>query len=110
MILMRTIDREELKAKIDRGDDFKLLMTMNKWAFQAIHIPSSLNIYDPEDAFKILSPDDEIVVYCTNPSCIASIHAYHALESAGFKNIRRYPGGVEDWRDAGYPLEGTGVE
>ena len=107
---MRTIDREELKAKIDRGDDFKLLMTMNKWAFQATHIPGSLNIYDPDEAEKLLSKDDEIVVYCSNPACIASIHAYHALESAGYKNISRYSGGLEDWGEAGYPLEGSATE
>jgi rhodanese-related sulfurtransferase len=107
---MKTIEREELKAKIDRGDNFKLVMTMNKWAFEASHIPGSLNIYDPDEAFRLLSPDDEIVVYCTNPTCIASIHAYHAFVAVGFKNTRRYSGGLEDWKNAGYPLEGTAVE
>ena len=50
---MNTIGREELKGKLDRGDDFKLLMTMNKWAYEAMHIPGSLNIYDPEEAETI---------------------------------------------------------
>jgi len=30
---MNLIDRDELKAKLDRGDDFKLVMTLTEWAF-----------------------------------------------------------------------------
>lgn len=36
---IRTIDRDELKAKLDRGDDFKLVMAMHEWGFNAAHIP-----------------------------------------------------------------------
>ena len=45
---MNIIDREELKAKLDRGDDFKLVMTLGEWAFEAQHIPGSINITDPQ--------------------------------------------------------------
>jgi len=30
---MNLIDRDELKAKLDCGDDFKLVMTLTEWAF-----------------------------------------------------------------------------
>lgn len=103
---MNLIEKEELKEKIDRGDDFKLVMTLNEWAFKAQHIPGSINIHSPAGIEKLLSKDDEIVVYCTSPTCIASIASYGALKSAGFSNIRRYAGGLEDWEAAGYPLEG----
>ena len=36
---MNIIDREELKEKLDRGDDFKLVMTLSEWAYEAQHIP-----------------------------------------------------------------------
>ena len=36
---IRTISRDELKAKLDRGDDFKLIMALNRWAYDAKHIP-----------------------------------------------------------------------
>lgn len=29
------------------------------------------------------------------------------LQAGGYKNIRRYPGGIEDWIEAGYPIEGS---
>ena len=37
-----TIEREELKAKLDRGDDFKLVMALNDFAFRAMRIPGSI--------------------------------------------------------------------
>ena len=106
---MRLISREELKEKLDQGDDFKLVMTLGDWAFRARHIPGSINISRPEDADRLLNLDDEIVVYCSDVTCIASQAAYHILESKGFKNLRRYAGGLSDWEGAGFPLEGTGL-
>jgi rhodanese-related sulfurtransferase len=52
-----------------------------------------------------LRKDDEIVVYCTNPPCLASVAAYHRLVQEGYTNVRRYAGGIEDWENAGLPLE-----
>lgn len=107
---MRIISREELKAKLDRGDDFKLVMTLGDWAFRARHIPGSINISRIEDAEQVLDPADEIVVYCSDATCIASQAAYRILESKGFRNLRRYAGGLSDWEAAGYPLEGAGLD
>ncbi len=60
---MNQISREELKEKLDRGDDFKLAMVLGDWQFRAKHIPGSLNIHTAEMALEVLDPDDEIVVY-----------------------------------------------
>ena len=106
---IKTIERDDLKAKLDRGDDFKLVMALGDWAYRAKHIPDSINISHPEDAPKLLDKDDEIVVYCSNVTCIASQAAYTMLVGQGFKNLRRYAGGIEDWEAAGYPFEGEAV-
>jgi rhodanese-related sulfurtransferase len=63
---MKTISREELKAKLERGDDFKLVMTLAEWAFQMSYIPGSLNVTSMPTAQELLKPDDEIVVYCSD--------------------------------------------
>lgn len=106
---IETIGREELKAKLDRGDDFKLVMALHEWAFRAKHIPGSLHFNTPEEAYEALDPDDEIVVYCSNPACVASQFAYQGLVDHGYTNVRRYEGGLSGWEDAGYPLEGEAV-
>ena len=103
---IETIDRDELKAKLDAGDDFRLVMTLHAWAFRAQHIPGSEHFNTPEETLEGLDPDDEIVVYCSDPACVASQFAYKALVEAGYTNVRRYAGGLSDWAAAGYPLEG----
>jgi hypothetical protein len=60
---MDLISREELKTKLDRGDEFKLVMALGEWAFRAKHIPGSLNVSNPDKAAMLLKPEDEIVVY-----------------------------------------------
>jgi rhodanese-related sulfurtransferase len=100
------IGREELKEKLDRGDDFVLVMTYHAWAYKSKHIAGSINIDAREEALELLHPADEIVVYCTNRACNASVKAYKFLVSRGFKKVRRYAGGLMDWEQAGYGLAG----
>ncbi len=103
---MEIITKDELKDKLDRGDRFKLVMTLSEWAFRAKHIPGSLNVDRPDQAAKMLDSEDEIVVYCSDEGCPTSKYAYHALTKSGFKSVRRYAGGIAEWEEAGYPLEG----
>ncbi|MEA2001834.1 MAG: rhodanese-like domain-containing protein [Actinomycetota bacterium] len=105
-----TISREELKTKLDRRDDFRLVMTLNEWAFEAQHIPGSLHFNTPADYAAGLGLNEEIVVYCSDPACVASRAVYTALVENGYTNVRRYEGGLSDWVDAGYSLEGTAAE
>ncbi len=107
---MDLINAEDLKAKLDRGEDFKLLMVLSEWAFRAKHIPGSISVTRPEDIEGMLSPDDEIVVYCSDPICPASKYAYTLLKSGGYDNVRRFEGGITGWEDAGYALEGEWAE
>lgn len=107
---MNTISRAELKTKLERGDDFKLVMVLGEWAFRAKHIPGSINVFAPELARTLLDPDDDIVLYCSNPACPASPYAYRLLVESGYHRVRRYSGGLEDWEAAGLPLEGEAVD
>ncbi|HEX9295984.1 MAG TPA: rhodanese-like domain-containing protein [Polyangiaceae bacterium] len=106
---VRTIERDELRQKLDRGDRFKLVMSLNEWAFLAKRIPGSIHFNTPDEMLAALKKDDEIVVYCSNPECLASLAVYHRLVDHGYANVRRYAGGLVDWEDAGLPLEGEWV-
>jgi len=101
-----TIGRDELKAKLDRGDPFKLIMALNRWAFDAKHIPGSLHFDTPDELYAAVKPDDEVIVYCSNVDCLSSVALYRDLLRRGYGNVRRYAGGLLDWEDAGLPLEG----
>ena len=100
------IGREELKEKLNRGDDFKLVMVLGEWEYRAKHIPGSQRISTPEEGLDALDPDDEIVLYDSGPACPASRMACRFLKAHGYRSVRRYAAGLEEWESAGYPLEG----
>ena len=103
---IRTIGRDELKVKLDRGEDVKLIMALNRWAYDAKHIPGSIHFDTPNDLFTAVRLDDEIVVYCSHVDCLSSVALYRDLVRRGYRNVRRYSGGLLDWEDAGLPVEG----
>ncbi len=64
---MKKITREELKARMDRGDDFVLLEVLSEQAYQRAHLPGAIRFQDVGLAPEIL-PDmsAQIVAYCSN--------------------------------------------
>ncbi len=106
---MDLIDREELKEKLDRGDDFRLVMTLGEWEYRAKHIPGSLLLSTAEEALEALDPDDEIVLYDSGPPCPASRIACRVLKGHGYERVRRYAGGLAEWESAELPIEGEQV-
>jgi len=107
---VRTIGRDDLKQKLDRGDDFKLIQALNRWAYDAKHIPGSLYFDTPDELRAAVHPEDEVVVYCSNVDCLSSVAMYRDLVRRGYQNVRRYAGGLMDWEDAGLPLDGAFVQ
>jgi rhodanese-related sulfurtransferase len=108
--IMRLISCEELKEKLDRKDDFRLVTVLDKDAFRAKRIPGSLHIFWSEISQGLLNLEDEIVVYCSNEACVASLNAWKMLDAGGYKNVCRFAGGILEWEGAGYPLEGEMVK
>jgi rhodanese-related sulfurtransferase len=104
------IDIQELKAKLDEGDGFKVVMTLGEWEYRTTHIPGSMRISTIQEALEELDPSDEIVLYDSGPACTASWMAFKILKAHGYERVRRYAGGLEEWADAGYPLEGESIE
>jgi len=106
---MNIMSKEELKQKIEHGDNFKLINALDRAAYERSHIPGSLHFEDINEAVQQISPDEEVVLYCSNPLCPASVQAYRVLEQHGFSRLYRYAGGLTEWLEAGYPLEGNEV-
>ena len=107
---MKTISREELKQKLDHKENFRLVMALAEWAYEAKHIPGSIHFATMKEAVQSLNKDDEIVVYCSDENCIASTALGQLLERNGYSHVLHYSGGLQDWEMAGYPLEGTWVK
>jgi rhodanese-related sulfurtransferase len=70
--MIETISRDDLKGKMDRGEDFTLIETLPVVAYHHAHLPGAINL--PPDRVKELAPEllpdklAEIVVYCASPT------------------------------------------
>ena len=68
---MEHITRDELKAKMDRGEEFVLVDTMPKRYYRHSHLPGAINL--PANEVRERAPellpdkDAEIIVYCIDP-------------------------------------------
>lgn len=103
---MNTINAFQLKQELETGVPLKLVNALEENKFKASHIPGSINLYRKEEIEKTLNKNDHIVVYCTDAACNKSILLYGLLEVMGYRNIQRFAGGMREWADAGFPLEG----
>jgi rhodanese-related sulfurtransferase len=103
---MDLIEAQELRAKLDRGDDFRFVMTLGEWEYRTTHIPGSMRISTVEEALEKLDPEDEIVLYDSGPGCPASRMAHRMLKARGYGRVLRYAGGLEEWVRLGYPPAG----
>jgi len=70
--MISTISRDELKTKIERRDNFLLVETLPRTAYQHAHLPGAINL--PPDQVQQLAPAllpdkaADIVVYCAKPT------------------------------------------
>ena len=63
----KTITREDLKVKMDRGDDFVLLEVLGEASYRRAHLPGAMRFQDTNRTHELV-PDKsaEILAYCSN--------------------------------------------
>jgi len=93
------IDAVELKAKIDRGDNFTLIDVREPHEFQIGRIPGSVLIPLGELPKKLgdLDPSANYVMHCKMGG--RSAKAVELMRQNGFKNVQNMTGGILAWSD-----------
>jgi rhodanese-related sulfurtransferase len=79
--------------------------------FKAGHIRGAINL--PYEEFEQYSPqvlpdlpnDQEIIVYCDGTECETSLLLARELVDLGYKNIKVFFGGWQEWQNAGLSVE-----
>lgn len=106
--MVAKITRDDLKAKLDRGERIVLVEALPAKYYLHAHLPGAINIpHDQVDALAPgLLPDKavEIVVYCANAPCKNSGIAAQRLSELGYVRVRDYHEGKADWIAAGYAI------
>jgi rhodanese-related sulfurtransferase len=68
--MVEDISREELKAKMERGEDFVLLEALPEKSYRRSHLPGAINL-PPEQTGQaeelVPNKEAEVIVYCASP-------------------------------------------
>jgi rhodanese-related sulfurtransferase len=64
---VKTVSREDLEARMDRGDRFVLLEVLGEASYRQGHLPGAVR-YEDREQVERLAPDrsTEIIAYCSN--------------------------------------------
>lgn len=107
--MVAKIGRDELRVKIEGGEDFALVEALPPMYYEDAHLPGALNM--PHDEVDKLAPallpdkGREVIVYCANGPCKNSGISARRLIHLGYENVRDYHEGKQDWIEAGLPTE-----
>lgn len=105
-----TITLAELQTAI-AARELTVVETLGPMYYEAGHLPGAINV--PHTAVRELAPellpkrDAPIVTYCSNEACANSTSAQNELIALGYTNVRKFPGGKQEWESADLPLETT---
>jgi len=104
---VKEITRDALAQKRRNGEPFILVDVLSHDHFMQVHIPGAINV--PVNLLHdlaplLFSPADEIIVYCANFHCTASVTAAKLLLRHGYEHVFDYTGGIMDWEEGGLPV------
>jgi len=103
------LPREQVRAAIEKG--LLIIDARRDDQYQRGHIPTAVNLpaetaaENLEKVFERADLEDPIIVYCGGADCEDSREVFELLKGMGFRNVRLYFGGWEDWLRARMPIE-----
>ena len=111
--MTRMIDRTTLQRRLAEPNPPMLAEALPEKYYQEWHLPGARHL--PHDQVRALASAQfplktaEIVVYCASRTCQNSHIAARVLEQIGYTNVAVFPGGKEEWQQAGLPGETGGT-
>jgi rhodanese-related sulfurtransferase len=118
----KAVNAEDLKKWVDAKKDMLIVDTMPfEASYRKRHIPGAVQMEFPIPAMKemdakkkaefikLLGPNKDrlIVFYCGFTECTRSHNAAMWAVKLGYTNVHRFPGGIQGWSQAGYPVEAS---
>jgi len=92
------ITPEDVKNKLDAGEEFTLLDVREPWEFETAHMDGAklIPMGDvPARAHQELDPEDHIVVVCHHG--VRSMNVTAWLRQQGFEKAQSMRGGIDSW-------------
>jgi rhodanese-related sulfurtransferase len=102
------VTRDQLHAALQAGT-VTVVDALGGEYYAKQHLPGAIPLTGDQvaDLAVDMLPDRSaaIVTYCSNPSCANSQLVADRLTALGYSNVRKYREGIEDWVNAGLPVE-----
>ncbi len=110
--MTQLISRQELRDAIldkNTAGDLIVIDALGGDYYAQQHLPGAIALVeaDVDRLARDLLPDRAapIVTYCSNVSCSNSEQVANRLAALGYTNVRKYREGIQDWVEAGLPVE-----
>jgi rhodanese-related sulfurtransferase len=103
---VRELTVDDVKAKLDRGEQFHLIDVREESEWAKDHLPAATHlgrgILERDVEARIPETGAEIVLYCGGG--FRSALAADNLQKMGYTNVWSMDGGIRGWRERGHPL------
>lgn len=103
---VRELTVDEVKAKLDRGEQFVLVDVREESEWAKDHLPGALHlgkgVIERDVEQRVPDTGTELVLYCGGG--FRSALAADNLQKMGYTNVWSMDGGIRDWRGKAYPL------
>jgi rhodanese-related sulfurtransferase/CBS domain-containing protein len=109
--MAREVSRDQVLLLMGEGAQIVDVLPAREYGED--HLPGAVNLplrKIETMARQVLDPDRAVVVYCADSACDLSPRAARRLETLGFTEVYDYATGLQDWKGAGLPIEGTSAQ
>ncbi len=98
---------DEVKAKLDAGENFVLIDVREESEYAKDHLPGAVHlgkgIIERDIEKRVPDPKTPIILYCGGG--FRSALSADNLQKMGYTDVLSMDGGVRVWREKGLPLE-----
>lgn len=105
----KTISVEELLAQLEAGVGGEFWNVLTDDYFKGELIPGSRRVPLDQVGREVsrlkLAKDATITVYCSDSGCPQSGAAAEKLATLGYTNVRKFSGGLKEWKESGRGVE-----
>ncbi len=104
--LIRETSIDEVKARLDRRENFVLIDVREESEYASDHLPGAIHlgkgIIERDIEERVPAMDTPMVLYCGGG--YRSALAADNLQKMGYTNVLSMDGGIRDWREKQFPL------
>ena len=106
---IRETSVDDVKARLDRGENFLLVDVREESEYAKDHLPKAIplgkGIIERDIEGKYADLNTPLVLYCGGG--FRSALAADNLQKMGYTNVLSMDGGIRVWREKAYPLESS---